>query len=164
MKQWIASSLFISVMACAGVPLDERGRVNGPLQGHLLLGTEGWVIDLATGEQRRIPGLEPWDDREEYLGIARVFAVPRPFDGTDILETVHNCVSPEGTSADYNCLNTWSQGAFGTILPISGRILGAARLSPDGTQIALLRQYGASSDDLYLEILDREGNPVRFRR
>lgn len=160
MKHWIGLGLFVIALACGGLPQGATAGVNGPLSGHIVLGVDGWAIDLSTGEQRRIAGLEPWDEREEYLGTATVYAVPRSYDGSEILETVHSCMSPKGPLVTYNCLNTWSGGSFGKLLPVRGRLLGAARLSPDGTRIALLRQFGASSDDLYLQLLDREGTVV----
>ena len=154
------------VLACAGVPTADGpgggaggGSVNGPLQGQVVLGSDGWVLDLGSGAFRRIPGLEAWDDNPQYLGVARVAAVPRP-DGAEVLETVHSCMQREGSHVTLSCVNSVRGGRVEPLLTLRGRLLGAARLSPDGRHIGWIRQYGSSASDMDLEILTREGKLV----
>ena len=131
---------------------------NGELKGRVMLGNDGWILDLATGIYSRIPGMEQWDDNPDYLGIARVSAFPVAYTGSEVIETVEECRNIQGLSSNEHCVKIHDQNA--TLLKhinYRGNIITDAKLSRNREYVAIARQYGAMTSDSYLEIHDRNG-------
>jgi dipeptidyl aminopeptidase/acylaminoacyl peptidase len=174
MSKWITLSVMTitvlaSIWGCGGggggspakPPTDEP--LNSELDGKIILGSRGWMLDLSTGNYSRVPGVEAWDDNPQYLGIATVRITARAFSGEQIVETVTNCENDPNTRTwNIHCVKIHdSSGDF-----LKGIYFGKSdirepvKLSRDGRYLAVVRQYGDSTSNLYLEIHDPVNNDI----
>lgn len=150
--------LLLMLASCGGDSSSSTTDrdINSTLNGKIILGNDGWQLDIDSGEYSRIPGVESWDDNPNYLGIARVAATPVAYTGSELIETVHDC-----QLGDYNCMNIYTaNGDFVSGLLYTGSLKTPIKPSRDGLYLAVSHQYGGSASDLYLEIHSRDGNLV----
>jgi len=160
----LISCIFLS--AC-GIEIEPNKQIpseeiNGTIKGRVLLGNDGWVLDLTTGLYSKIKGMELWgSDRPDYLGIAQASAFPVAYSGLEIIETVRDCRNIIDKTSNSNCIKIYNQdGDILEHLNYNGRIITDAKPSRNAQYIALARQYGDLGSNSLLEIHDRSGSLV----
>ncbi|MBT2969874.1 MAG: hypothetical protein B6D72_07835 [gamma proteobacterium symbiont of Ctena orbiculata] len=141
---------------------DQAGQsINPGLAGKVVLGGKGWVLDLTTGSYTRVPGVEAWDERPEYLGIATVEITSQAVAGGMVVETVNNCRDSDSVYYNLECVRLYDgSGAMFAGFTFSGTIHEPVKISRDSRYLAVIREYDFNSSDYYLEIHDRENNQL----
>jgi hypothetical protein len=138
------------------------GAINAGIEGKIVLGDEGWVLDLSTGNYTQVAGVEEWDENPEYLGVAIVTITSVAFSGSRTVETVYNCEHGDTILSNHTeCVRLHGKTGdyISGLLFKNGDLLRPAKLSRDLRYLAVIREYD-SSNNIYLEIHDTTDNSL----
>ncbi|MGD9171745.1 MAG: hypothetical protein PVI97_17115, partial [Candidatus Thiodiazotropha sp.] len=141
------------------------GQLNPQLSGRVFVDAQstfpGKILDLSTGNYSPIPGMEEWDQQDDYTGVANVTAYPS-HDGMEVVETVHNCESIDGSLYKNDCIIIHDSNGTRLVHMVNLEALEhSARLCFDRQYIAFAYdEY--DNDNISLHIYDRSGQLISY--
>ncbi|WP_271765510.1 TolB family protein [Aquimarina algiphila] len=151
--QWIPLFLSLVLFSCTdndNSPDKEiEQALNPKVEGKIFIGNKvngGWILDLDTGHYSKIPNTD-WDENPNYPGLASFSAAALYYGNGEFVETIENCVVEFGNDKDCIVFHN-NDGNINGSFQISDIALGTARLSLDGTSVAIT--------------VENEGNPFKI--
>jgi hypothetical protein len=122
---------------------------NSTIRGKIILGGEGWSLDLSSGNYSRI------SDVTVDGGIA-----PQAFSGEHLVETGAGCQSAQATVGHLECVKIHnSSGSLIDEIMFKGYIKEPVKLSRDSNYLAVVISHNGSRN-VFLEIYDRANNQL----